>query len=170
MYQELVNAAGAIWYEGWHGDTQALMRAAYQAMLIAVDSQLTSDAAEDDDLLMAMAGQIADWLVTQQGHYPNEAQRERILTFVQLFVEALWNHRFGRSAAAARDQQKVTLLSFDAAISTPESRPQGRPSQGRSRRIAALITDDLFEWIDTQRGPRETLSDAIYRLLLASKS
>jgi hypothetical protein len=168
MYQDIARALRDISTI----DPYALMRTAYQALLSTIDAGLVSDGAEDDDLQMGICGQCADWLQTQlDGRYPTEPQRQRIAAFVELLVDGLWNHQFGRSIAVARDQQNEVMLAMKMILSTPEPRPvMGRPSQGRSHRIAAMISEDLFAWLDAQRGPRESMSDAIYRLLNTAKN
>lgn len=48
----------------------------------------------------------------------------------------------------------------------PCERKMGRPSQGRSHRLQAMITPDQAAWLESQRQPGEkSVSEVVFRLL-----
>jgi len=161
MYQEVADALRPFHF--FKRETvEAFLRTAYGALLIAADSSMTSDHADDDDMNLMVSGALADWRA-KEGGYPDADELARISHFTGVFLAEIWVHLCARQAARARDERGDVLLALVTAWQTP--RTPGRPSTGRSQRIQAMIPPDLAIWLDSQRAPHETMSDAVNRLL-----
>lgn len=83
------------------------------------------------------------------------------------FIKGDTLHGYGDSITlvAVRDDEGILIEDADVKVSLPP----GRPSQGRSVRLQTTVTEELRDWLQAQRANGESLSDVMYRLLLAAR-